>query len=111
MGDAEVFDLRAPLRYSTVFDRDQFEELMKGRTADEQRAALAELGITYVAIAWNELARYRSPGNYGFSDYVQPRLLRELVAAQVLDPPLRAPASHVVSGGYEVYPVHRASTK
>jgi len=110
VGDAEVFDLRMPVLYSTVFDRDQFEEWTKGRTAEEQRRALREHNVSHVAVHWKEIARYRSPGNYGFSDYVQPALLAALVEAQVLDPPLRATDPAAASAGYEVYPVHGAST-
>ena len=39
VGDAEVFDLRVPILYNTVFDRDRFEALMAGHTTDEQHSA------------------------------------------------------------------------
>ena len=110
MGDAEVFDLRMPVLYNTVFDPDRFEALMAGRPADEQRGALAALGVTHVAVAWNEIARYRSPGNYGFTDYIRPPLFDELAQAQVLDRPLSLPdeeESPLLR--YQVYPVHDAS--
>ncbi len=110
VGDAEVFDLRIPFLYNTVFDLDRFEALMAGRTADEQRRALAVLGVTHVAVAWNEIARYRSPGNYGFTDYIYPPLFDELVQAQVLDSPLLLPDEEESPlRRFQLYPVHDAS--
>ena len=64
-----------------------------------------DLGVAYVAVDWNEIARYRSPGNYGFTDYIQPKLFEELVSTGVLDPPLVCPDPDENSVGYEVYPV------
>jgi hypothetical protein len=110
IGDATVFDLKMPVLYSTVFDGVLFEELMKGRTAAERRQELAEHNVAYVAVDWTEIARYRSPGNYGFTDYIQPELFEELVREHVLDPPLRCQDPSVKSVGYEVFPVHDAST-
>ena len=37
--------------------------------------------VSHVLILWYEIDRYRSPGNYGFSDYVTRELIhREFVA-------------------------------
>ena len=110
VGDAVVFDLEMPVLYTTVFDSDLFEELMRDHSADERRAALAQRGVTHVAVDWAEIARYRAPGNYGFSDFVQPALFDELVGQRVLDPPLRALDVAENSAGYDVFPVPRAST-
>jgi hypothetical protein len=83
VGDAEPFDLELPALYSTCFDECLFERWIKGRTADQRRAALREQGIRYVLVNWSEIDRYRSAGNYGFSDYVTRPLVREeLVRAQ-----------------------------
>lgn len=85
VGDAQPFDLEVPATYNTVFDDSIFEELARGRTPHEVRAALANRGISHVYVDWGEIARYRSPGNYGISDFLQPRVFAELVAAGVLE--------------------------
>jgi hypothetical protein len=38
-------------------------------------------------VEWSEIARYRSPGNYGFTPFVTEAFFRNLVEAKVLDPP------------------------
>ncbi len=77
VGDAQPFDLELPALYNTCFDECLFERLMKDRTAAERRAALHQQQITYVLVNWSEINRYRSPGNYGFTDYVTKKLVRE----------------------------------
>ena len=85
VGDAQPFDLEIPVVYNTVFDTNRFDELFRGRTADERRAALRREGITHIYFHWPEIARYRSAGNYGYSDYVSQELVQqELVAEQGL---------------------------
>jgi len=103
VGDAEVFDLEMPVYYSTVFDDCLFEQLLRGKTADQRRAALRQRSISHVFVDWSWIDRYRSPGNYGFTDYVQPKLLDELVAQGVLLPPLPRIEGH----DGQVYPVGR----
>ncbi len=110
VADAEVFDLRMPVVYNTVFDRDRFETLMADRSSEERRRALADLGVTYVAVAWNEIARYRSPGNYGFTDYIQPELFDELVRSGVLAPALTLVDEEQRPLRYQIFPVAGAST-
>ena len=86
VGAAEVFDLEVPAMYNTVFDDCIFEKLVKGRRPEQVRAAFAARDITYLVVHWGEIARYRSPGNYGFTDFVQPDVLARLVRAGVLEP-------------------------
>jgi hypothetical protein len=77
VGDAQPFDLELPAQYSTCFDECLLERLLKDRTAVQRRAALRRQQIKYVLVNWSEIDRYRSPGNYGFTDYVTKKLLRE----------------------------------
>jgi 4-amino-4-deoxy-L-arabinose transferase-like glycosyltransferase len=86
VGDAEAFDLVMPLTYNTAFDDSIFERLAAGRSAEEIRQALVSSAIKYVFVDWAEIARYRSPGNYGFTDFVRPELFQRLVSQGVLRP-------------------------
>lgn len=85
VGDAQPFDLELPALYNTCFDECLLERLTQGRTPAERQAALRGQQITYVLVNWGEIDRYRSPGNYGFTDYVTKELVREeLVRGQQL---------------------------
>jgi len=86
VGDAAVFDLQGPVLYNTCFDDCIFEQLVKDKTAAEVRAELHRRNIAYVYVNWREIDRYRSPGNYGFTDFVQPAVFDRLVAQGVLEP-------------------------
>jgi hypothetical protein len=87
VGPAAVFHVNHPIIYNTVFDDDTFESLVKGRSPAEVRDALKRLGVTHVYVDWFEIERYRSPGNYGFTDFVTPDEFDRLVKAGVLDRP------------------------
>jgi hypothetical protein len=93
VGDAQPFDLQVPTLYNTCFDDCWFEKLTATKSKDERIKALSELGITHVYIHWNELARYRSEGNYGYSDYVTEAVIRELIDEQEIlaEPQLSLP--------------------
>ncbi len=107
VGDAQPFDLEMPVLYETCFDECRFERWMKGRTAAERRAILQQQGITYVLVNWSEIERYRSPGNYGFTDYVTKSLVRdELVRDQQL---LRPVALNLDPEQVELFAVVRDS--
>ncbi|MCA9145675.1 MAG: hypothetical protein KDB05_22940 [Planctomycetales bacterium] len=77
VGEAQVFDFEMPVLYNTCFDDCVFETMTKDRTNDERMDALREKRISHVFVFWYELDRYRSPGNYGYSDYVTPELIRQ----------------------------------
>ncbi len=91
VGDAAVFDLRPRVLYSTCFDDCIFEQLVKGKTPGEIRAELAARHIAYVYVNWAEIDRYNSPGNYGFTDFVQRGVFDRLVQEGVLGrlPPIK----------------------
>ena len=98
-GDAAVFDLEMPVAYHTAFDDSPLLQLIEGKTPEECRAALADFAFVYVN--WNEINRYRSPGNYGYTKLVQPKLFEALVQQGVLGPPIAASWGP----GVEIYPV------
>jgi hypothetical protein len=87
VGQAAVFHFRHPIVYNTVFDNETIETLTRGRSPGEIASALAERGVTHVYVDWFEVERYRSPGNYGFTDYVTPELFARLEAMGVLGAP------------------------
>lgn len=93
VGEAAVFDLQMPVLYATCFDTQPWEQITRGKTPEEIRRTLRDLRVAYVYVNWLEIARYRSPGNYGFTGYVQPDLFRELVRAGVLAPVLMPPGT------------------
>ncbi len=84
VGDAQPFDLEMPVLYNTCFDDSIFEQLVKGRSPQEVRAALAEQSITHVYVHWGEIARYRR--TYGFTEFVQPAVFEQLVSHGILAP-------------------------
>lgn len=88
VGQAAVFHVNHPIVYNTVFDDEAFETLAKGRTPSEVRDSLKALGVTHVYVDWFHVDRFRSPGNYGFTDFVQPAEFDRLVKAGVFGPPV-----------------------
>lgn len=107
VGDAQVFDLEPPVRYNTVFDESVFEQAVRAKDgkllpSEVIRARLNDVAFVYVD--WLEIARYRSPGNYGFSPFVTPELFDELVARGVL-----SPVKEFAEGGVRIYRVRRAN--
>lgn len=94
VGDAAVFELQMPVLYATCFDDQPWETLTKGKSPQEIRDTLRRENIGYVYVNWREIARYRSPGNYGFTPFVQPGQFPELVKAGVLVPVLMPAGSN-----------------
>ena len=86
VGDAQPFDLEVPVLYNTVFDDSLFETMARDKSPQEVQAALHAAGISHVYVHWPEIERYRSPGNYGITEFLQPRIFADLVAAGVLEP-------------------------
>jgi Dolichyl-phosphate-mannose-protein mannosyltransferase len=75
VGDAQPFDLTMPVCYNTCFDSCLLESWTKDKSIEEIRLTFQQKQIQFILVDWQELARYRSPGNYGNSNYVQPELL------------------------------------
>jgi hypothetical protein len=106
VGDAEMFYARFPVVYNTVFDRSIIEEWCAappGASAEaaglrdplEIRRRFADEGITHVYVNWFEILRYRSPGNYGFSDFVSPELFAGLEHLGILGPASSPPQAAI----------------
>ena len=100
VGEAKAFVYRVPVVYSTCWNRsplipllgDSVERGADGqiaaiRHADAIRRRFADAKIAFVLVDFAELARFRSPGNYGFRDAeIDENLFRLLTAANVLAP-------------------------
>jgi hypothetical protein len=91
VGDAQAFDLEVPVLYNTVFDDCIFEQLVRDKTDRQARMALAERDISHIFVGWGEVARYRLPGNYGFTKFVARNVFDDLVESGLLQevPPLK----------------------
>ena len=99
VGEAEVFDAEFSLVYNTVFDDSLFEQLAAIpdgqppgsrkplRPAAEFLRNCRREQITHILVNWSEILRYRLPGSYGYSEFVQPKHFDELVQAKALLPP------------------------
>lgn len=100
VGEAEVFDAEFPLVYNTVFDESIFEKWTADESDDRAwsaerrmkspadiKATLREHGITHVYVNWQEILRYRRPGSYGYTEYVNPARFTELVDEGILAAP------------------------
>lgn len=95
VGDAAMFEARFPVVYNTVFDHSIFEEwfaLRAGepaaglRDAKAIRKKLVDEEITHIYVCWREIVRYRSPGNYGYTDFVSPERFQELQRLEIIEP-------------------------
>ncbi len=84
IGAAQVYDYEVPIIYHTCFDPCIFEQLAAGRSAEQVHAALRAAGVSHIFVHWGEIQRYRSPGNYGFSAFIQPEVFQSLVDSGVL---------------------------
>lgn len=100
IGEAAVFHLKIPCFYNTVFDESLFEQWTADESDDRTWSAdrrikepaavhkeLTDRGVTYILVNWSEILRYRSPGNYTYTDYVSPARFQQLVDAEVLSEP------------------------
>jgi hypothetical protein len=86
VGDAQVFDIRIPILYSTCFDKSSLEELTIGKSPRQAWQSMRDQSITHILVHWGEIARYRSPGNYGFSPDITRELFQTLTAEKVITP-------------------------
>ncbi|MCA9194420.1 MAG: hypothetical protein KDB03_21770 [Planctomycetales bacterium] len=79
IGEAKAFDFRIPVVYATCFNTNPGEIWLAESSGRRER--LSQAGITYILINWSEIARYRSPGNYGFSEWPKPENIEQWLAS------------------------------
>jgi len=103
VGQAAVFHMHRPVVYNVVFNHEIFETIARDVPPGEVLADLRGRGVDYVYVDWADIERYRSPGNYGFTDWVRPAEFDRLVKAGVLEGPT------AVGSRQDVYRVATAS--
>lgn len=86
VGFAKPYLLRLENAYATCFNESPAELLLRNKSPDEQHRALVASGFTHLVIDWVDIRRYRSPGNYGFSDWPQPQDISSMVESGVFKP-------------------------
>lgn len=84
IGEARPFEFRCSVAYATCFDDNPGEAWLKDLPADQQSANLKTNQVTHLLINWNEIDRYRQPGNYGFSSWPQPSDIAELKRRRIV---------------------------
>jgi hypothetical protein len=62
----------------------------------EIRENLGRRGITHVFVNWLEILRYREPGSYGFTEYVTPARIKQLIDLGFLQPVALEPDQRLV---------------
>lgn len=105
VGDAQPFMLRPPVRYNTCFDENVLESICRDRTPLDIAAELHRQKISHLLVDWSEIDRYRSPGNYGFTEFIQPEMFNRLQREGVIT--LIDEASDERRRLYRVVPVER----
>jgi hypothetical protein len=70
VGDAQPFDLEVPALYSTAFDLSPFEKWVREHNVGEILQLFDQAGVSHIYVRWDEIERYQSLGNYGFSTFV-----------------------------------------
>jgi hypothetical protein len=102
VGDAQVFDLDVPVIYNTAFDENLAGVIFEHRNPPQIAAELHRRHVSHVFVNWNEVYRYRQPGNYGgMPDFLTPAWFAGLVEQGVLD----VPWQHPLIPNQEVYAV------
>ena len=119
LGYAAVYDGVPKAMYSTVFDDNAFEQIARnpdepGPTALKPgfriKAAFEELKLDFIVVDWTWIKRYREPGNYGYSEFVQPSVFAGLCQMGILKK-VELPPEFPSEGGVELYRVVRTNPK
>lgn len=100
IGEAKAFMYRVPVLYSTCWNDSPLIPLLdnvvkrndEGEIVDITNASMAldnlrQAGIEFILVDFAELARFRSPGNYGFNNSeINENLFRLLVNSKIIVP-------------------------
>lgn len=86
VGDAAPFDIERECSYNVCFNPCLLCDWTMGKTDDEIRQAFSSRSVRYVLVDWGEIARYQSPGNYGFDPRFTPQLVEDLLQRKIIEP-------------------------
>lgn len=105
VGLASIYESTFGAIYNTVFDDNVLETLASGadsglRDPGEIHREFQQRGIDFVFVDWTWIHRYREPGNYGYTDFVEPEVFQSLVHDGVLQ-------AGVLIGGDPRYVLYR----
>ena len=86
VGFAGVYYSDHPFLYNSVFD-DSIVELLAADPSSpsglcslpELRRRFRERGVDVIAVDWEWIRKYKSPGNYGYTSFVTPERLDEMI--------------------------------
>ncbi|MDO5580962.1 MAG: hypothetical protein Q4G69_07485 [Planctomycetia bacterium] len=79
IGEAQAFRYQVPLIYSTCWNHSPLMKIVKSGDTSRIKKKFAEDQIKWILVNESELERFRSPGNYGFTDSeIGPDLFRFL---------------------------------
>ncbi|MDR0869620.1 MAG: glycosyltransferase family 39 protein [Planctomycetaceae bacterium] len=82
IGEAKAFLYEVPVRYSVCWNETPLKKIVDSGSPQEE---FKKQNIEYVLVDWGEINRFRSKGNYGFSEFVQQTVFDKLVADGVLE--------------------------
>jgi 4-amino-4-deoxy-L-arabinose transferase-like glycosyltransferase len=82
VGESKAFLYNIPVLYNSCFNETLLKEIA---ASSDLVAEFRRYGICYILVDWSEIARFRSPGNYGYSEIVQPALLNKFVTDGILE--------------------------
>ena len=103
VGEAEVFDAKFDLVYNTVFDDCLLERWATNANGETDFAQLKQRlkdeRITFIYVNWQEILRYRLPGSYQYTDFVDKQLFGALQEQGIVSSPTR-----LLVGKYGVLP-------
>jgi hypothetical protein len=82
IGEAKAFLYDIPVFYNSCFNETMLKEIV---STTDPAAEFRRRGITFILIDWGEIARFRSPGNYGYTEIIQPALMSKFVTEGILE--------------------------
>jgi uncharacterized membrane protein (GlpM family) len=85
IGEASVFDIDGQFSYATCWNKPPLEDILNEPDTTKITKALKEQNITLIMVHWGEIKRFRSPNNYGFSNFPTPEIFQWLTENGVLE--------------------------
>jgi hypothetical protein len=100
IGEARAFFFDKQPYYNTCFNDLLLQEIVEGNSPSAIRENFRRYGITDIYINWKEVDRFRSPGNYGYPEFVTQQVINRLERQGILQP--IAPIENSSGRGYRV---------